>query len=56
MNETQKAIFDRLNDGSRIGNPATTMNEVLSQPEAKDWGRAEWIAYYKLASELVYHN
>lgn len=49
-NETMKAMFERLDDGRRIGNNAVNRRVLVQQPEANDWdenvdARLDYFAY-----------
>ena len=35
--QKMQELFERLNDGKRIGNQATDKRVLASQPEAADW-------------------
>lgn len=44
MYETQKVIFERLNDGSGRNNPAAPTS-IYNEPEAANWEREDAMAY-----------
>lgn len=45
-----KKIFERLNDNTRIGNPALVTQVFGAQPETKDWNAYDARLYRAYAS------
>lgn len=51
-----QTLFERLNNGKRMGNAASEQSVVLAQPEAAGWGREEWADYSSYADERIFNN
>lgn len=57
-NETMKAMFERLNDGTRIGNNATDKVILAEQPETQDWNenRDGYFDYMSYANGRIFNG